>query len=108
MRSNVTTQDERKSVTAMNEDYKITIEDSDVWPFVLTAEEQEESRIESIKLEREEEKRMLLTNIIKQKYGNDEESWVKTLTNEQLDALSLSMFTKDTLQELKKKIEHNS
>ena len=108
MRSNVTTQDEIKSVTAMNEDYKITIENSDVWPFVLTAEEQEESRIESIKLEREEEKRMLLTNIIKQKYGNDEESWVKTLTNEQLDALSLSMFTKDTLQELKKTIEHNS
>ena len=116
----------------MKEDYKITIEDSDVWPFVLTAEEQEESRIESLKLEREEgegvglKKGMekgkkegikegerkshvrLLTNQIKQKYGSNQESWVKTLANEQLNALSLSILTSDTLQELKKKITYKS
>ena len=99
----------------MKEDYKITIEDSDVWPFVLTAEEQEERRIECLKLEREEgelegERKALVAvfaDLINQKYGSDEEIWVETLTNEQLNALSLSILTKDTLQELKNKIEHN-
>ena len=128
----VTMKEEGKLVTAMKEQYQVMIENSDVWPFVLTAEEQEESRIESLKLEREEgegvglKKGMekgkkegikegerkshvrLLTNQIKQKYGSNQESWVKTLANEQLNALSLSILTSDTLQELKKKITYKS
>lgn len=49
----------------------------------------------------------MLSNLIKQKYGSNERKWLKTLTNDQLEILALSILTMSTLKELKAKIVHN-
>lgn len=78
------------------------------WPLGYTPEQEEQNRLDCLKIEREEGSREaridLLMNQMKLKYGSDEDVWIKTLTTEQMDLLSKSMFTDDTLDELKNKI----
>lgn len=55
-------------------------------------------------LSEKEEYINILKSLIKQKYGRGEGKWLKTLTNKQLEFLSLSILTVDPFEEFKDKI----